>query len=100
VSALEEIDTDIWVPFSRAYDDGDAEAALAILAPDFVWVQAAEGIVEGYDGYAARIRESFADLASREVVVHLAFRFTERLAGDGVASERGVYRMWGGGAAV
>jgi ketosteroid isomerase-like protein len=69
---------------------------LALHDPDFIWVRADEAIIEGLAEYGARIRESFANLPAG-ITVHLAFRFTERIAGAGMASERGIARMSGTG---
>jgi ketosteroid isomerase-like protein len=93
---LHELNNDIWLPFSHAYAEADVERYLGLHAPDFTWIQAEEGIIEALDDYRLRIRQSFADLPSG-ITVHLAFRFTERIATAQVASERGVARMSGNG---
>jgi uncharacterized protein (TIGR02246 family) len=95
-NALYELNNDIWLPFSHAYADGDVERYLDLHAPDFTWVHAGEGLIEGLDDYRTRIRQSFADLPAG-VTVHLAFRFTERIASTWLASERGIARMSGSG---
>jgi ketosteroid isomerase-like protein len=93
---LHELNNDIWLPFSHAYADADVERYLGLHAPDFTWIRAEEGIIEALDDYRLRIRQSFADLPSG-ITVHLAFRFTERIASAQVASERGIARMSGSG---
>jgi ketosteroid isomerase-like protein len=93
---LRELNDDIWQPISDAYPSGDVERYLDVHAPDFTWVLAEQGIIEGLDEYRARIRQSFADLPAG-ITVYLAFRFTERLANTRTASERGVARMSGDG---
>jgi ketosteroid isomerase-like protein len=94
---LRDLNDDIWLPFSQSYADGDVERYIGLHAPDFTWVRAAEGIIEGFDNYAARIRESFEDMASRDIAIHIGFRFVERIASATHASERGVFRMSGTG---
>src|SRR5689334_339213 len=94
---LIQLNDDIWRPFSDAYTHGDVERYLAIHAPDFTWVRAAAGIIEGLDDYAARTRASFADMAGRGIRVGIGFRFTERIASASRASERGVFRLSGDG---
>jgi ketosteroid isomerase-like protein len=84
------------LPFSEAFATGDVERYLALHAPEFIWVRAAERIIEGLDDYRARIRKSFADLPPG-ITIALAFRFTERIASPLLASERGVARMSGDG---
>jgi ketosteroid isomerase-like protein len=95
-NVLHELNNDIWQPFSRAYVERDVERYLGLHAPDFTWVRAEEGIIEGLDDYRARIRRSFADLPAG-ITVYLAFRFTERIASPLLASERGIARMSGDG---
>jgi hypothetical protein len=72
------------------------ERYLGLHAPDFTWIRPADGIIEGLDAYRARIRRSFAELPAG-ITVHLAFRFTERIASARLASERGISRMSGHG---
>ncbi len=93
---MRELNSDIWLPFSEAYPDRDVERYLALHGPEFTWVHAGERIIEGLAEYAARIRESFAGLPPG-ITVHLAFRFTERIASARLASEGGVVRMSGDG---
>jgi ketosteroid isomerase-like protein len=91
---LHELNNDVWLPFSHAYAERDVERYFDLLAPDFTWVRAEDGIIEGLDDYRARIRESFADLPAG-ITMHLAFRFTERIASARLSSERGIVRMSG-----
>lgn len=93
---LPELNNDIWLPFSHAYANGDVERYLALHAPDFIWVQAEEGIIEGLDDYGTRIRQSFVDLPSG-ITLQVAFRFTRRIASARLASEHGVSRLSGDG---
>jgi len=74
----------------------DVERYLGLHAPEFTWVWAEERVIEGLDDYRARIRASFAGLPPG-ITFALAFRFTERIAGARLASERGVVRMSGNG---
>ncbi len=48
-TALHELNNDIWLPFSHAYANRDVERYLGLHAPDFTWVRAEEGIIEGLD---------------------------------------------------
>jgi ketosteroid isomerase-like protein len=93
---LDELNNDIWLPFSHAYAEGDIERYLGLHAPDFTWIRAEERIIEGLDDYRARIRQSFANLPAG-ITLYLAFRFTERIVSPLLASERGIARMSGDG---
>jgi ketosteroid isomerase-like protein len=93
---LQDINNDIWLPFRHAYATGDVESYLALHAPEFVWIDVHDGIIEGLDDYAARIRQSFAGLPAG-ISLRLDFRFTERIANAHQACERGISRMSGDG---
>jgi ketosteroid isomerase-like protein len=69
---LTEINRDVWIPFRAAYAARDAQAFIALHAPDvirFQWVEVQEGRLD------------------------IRFRFLERHASDEASSERGVYRL-------
>ena len=96
MTGLHQLNDDIWMPIVNAYPARDVAGYLAVHAPDFTWIQAEQHIIEGLDEYGARIRKSFAELPAG-ITVHLEFRFSERIAGGRMASERGVARMSGDG---
>jgi ketosteroid isomerase-like protein len=88
---LRELNNDIWHALPRAY--GDADAYLALYTPDLIRAGGPTKKVQGFTEFAEITRQWFADLADRGSTVDLEFRFTERIAADDVASERGVFRM-------
>jgi len=90
---LRELNRDIWEPFRAAYARMDADAYLALHSADLLRVEADEKWLGGLDDYAARVRPAFAQLAAKGAVMDIDFRFTERIAAGGNASERGVYRL-------
>ena len=90
---LAAINADVWTPFADGYATGDAERYLAVHAGDFVRVDADADWVGGLEAYAADVRRFFGRLAERGDQARIAFRFVERLADAGIASERGVYRL-------
>jgi ketosteroid isomerase-like protein len=90
---LSQINRDVWIPFSSAYAQGDAEAFIALHSPDVIRVEGNGGWVGGFEEYAGRLREWFQWVAVQEGRLDIQFRFSERHTGDGVASERGVYRL-------
>jgi uncharacterized protein (TIGR02246 family) len=88
---LRELNNDIWHAFPRVY--GDADAFLALYAPDLIRAGGPTSKVQGYAEFAEITRQWFADLADRGSTVDIEFRFTERIADADLASERGVFRM-------
>jgi ketosteroid isomerase-like protein len=90
---LAELNRDIYEPFRAAYRSYDTEAYLALHTPDLIRVGGPQRIVQGYPEMAAEVGPWFADAAARQLRLDIDFRFTERLAGPDVASERGIYRI-------
>ncbi len=88
---LRELNNDIWHAFSRVH--GDADAFLALYAPDLIRAGGPTRNVLGFAEFAEITRQWLADLAERGSTVDIEFRFTERIAANGLASERGVFRM-------
>ena len=91
--ALRELNTDIWHAYRRAYNNGDAAAFIALHTPDVIRAGGPEKVVRGFREFVAVTEPWFAGLAERGSSADIDFRFTERLAGGGLASERGVYRL-------
>ncbi|HEX5118154.1 MAG TPA: nuclear transport factor 2 family protein [Pseudonocardiaceae bacterium] len=90
---LRELNDDIWRAYRRAYHDGDAEAFLALHSPDLIRAGGPAKTISGFVDYGAITRQWLAELAERGDSVDIEFRFTERIVGADVASERGVYRL-------
>src|ERR1044071_7124808 len=93
VELLRELNSDLWKPLSAAYAARDAAAFLALHTPDLVRASGTNGTVFGLGEYAAQVEPWFAGAAARGDALGITFRFTERLATRGLASERGVYRI-------
>jgi ketosteroid isomerase-like protein len=95
---LRELNNDIWYAFTSAYAARDLEAFLAVHSPELIRAGGPEGHVLNFDEYAAQTREWFAKLIEDGHNVAIELRFTERLASEATASERGVFRIVGTGA--
>ncbi|MEV4137787.1 DUF4440 domain-containing protein [Dactylosporangium sp. NPDC049742] len=90
---LRELNGDVWQPLRAAYAARDAEAFLALHAPDLIRASATNHTIFGLERYAAQVRPWFAGLAARGDLVEITFRFTERLVSADLAGERGVFRI-------
>jgi ketosteroid isomerase-like protein len=90
---LQELNRDVWHAFRAAYSARDAVAFLALNTPDLVRAGGPERQVHGFAEYAAQIEQWFAELTERGDGIGIDFRFVERIAADGLASERGVFRI-------
>ena len=93
--ALSSLNNELWTPFAATYAAGDADGFLTLYSPDLIRAGGPTRQVIGFDEYATQTREWFRDLSARGSSVAIEFRFTERLAGAELASERGIYRIVG-----
>lgn len=87
---LRAIDRDIWQPFVEAYVAGDADKYEALHSPDFIRATTEE--VYGKAGSLQSSRRHFAWNRQNNRRCTIDFRFFERTVGQGLASERGIYR--------
>lgn len=88
-----ELNRDIWHPFVRTYRDRDLKAFLGLYHPDLIRAGGPAKEVYGYDRFAADTAAWFTTCAERGDSLGIEFRFTERIAADDLASERGVLRI-------
>ncbi len=90
---LAELNRDIWHPFARTYAARDLAGFLAIYAADLIRAGGPGKSVHGYEEYRARMADWFTRLRDDGAQVSIEFRFTERLAAGGLASERGIFKI-------
>jgi ketosteroid isomerase-like protein len=90
---LAELYRDLWLPFTESYADQEAEAYVALLAPDFIRVDGDRKGVRNFAEYTTAIRRTFAGWLDREEKAGISFRFFERIVRGDLASERGVYEL-------
>lgn len=90
IARLQQINQDIWTPFSEAYAAGDARQYLSLHTPDFI--RATIDAVEGYEVSLAKAERHFGINREKGRRCEIAFTFFERVAGAELASERGIYR--------
>lgn len=90
---LQEINRDVWIPFSEAYAAGDAAKYIGLHTPDLVRATGGEvPEVKDLAAYRASSERHFQWNRENGRRVEIAFRFFERVAGPAIASERGTYR--------
>jgi ketosteroid isomerase-like protein len=90
---LRELNDDIWHEFRRAYAACDGAAYLALHTPDLIRAGGPAKEVLGRAAYEAQALPWMAEVAGRGDELAIDFRFLERLVGDELASERGVYQL-------
>jgi len=90
---LQEINRDIWAPFSEAYAGYDAEKYLGLHTPDFIRANGGkQPAVRNLAGYRENVAGGFERGKTSKRRAEIAFSFFERVAGENLASERGIYR--------
>jgi ketosteroid isomerase-like protein len=90
---LKEINRDIWLPFIEAYGTFNAGQYKSLQTEDFIRVAANNKNLPNPNDYFNSTEKWFADMKQKELKLTIAFRFTERIANDKVASERGVFEL-------
>lgn len=87
------IDRDIWMPFTAAYPALDADLAGSVYSPDLIRGGGPERTVTDLATHLGDFRVFFDFVRGQGDSLSIEFRFTERLIGEGVATERGVFRI-------
>ncbi len=90
-----DLDRDVWRPFVAAYADLDIDALLDIYSDDLIRASEPTGTAQDRTAFAHDMAGFFSFAREQGDRFGIEFRFTERLVGDGVASERGVFRIIG-----
>ena len=90
---LKEINRDIWLPFIEAYSTFNAGKYKSLQTEDFIRVAANNKNLPTPKEYFDGVEEWFGDMKKQGRKLTIAFRFTERIANDKVASERGIFEL-------
>ena len=93
MTVFDELNRDIWQPFRRTYGDRDLAGYLDLFDRDLIRAGGPDQQVYGHDRLAADTTAFFAKAAAGGDHFDIEFRFTERIAAAGLASERGYYRI-------
>ncbi|QFZ21464.1 nuclear transport factor 2 family protein [Saccharothrix syringae] len=90
---LRALNHDVWHAFRSAYAALDAPAFLALHGEDLIRAGGPAGEVQGHAEYSAVTTSFFERVSGNGDAIAIEFRFTERLASDTAASERGLFRL-------
>lgn len=88
-----DIDRDVWEPFTAAYPALDADLLASTYSPELVHAGGPGSTATRLDEHVGEIRAFFDHVRAAGDAFAIEFRFDERILGDGVASERGVFRI-------
>ena len=90
---LKEINRDVWIPFSKAYATGDAEAYLNLHSKDLIRGQGNSREVLTLTQYGTGMRNFFKHVKTDGGKLGITFRFQERIANAEFGSERGFFEF-------
>lgn len=90
---LKELDRDIWLPFIKAYGEGNPDGYIALHSKSFVRPMGDAKRIDTYEQWASGTRGMFKSFADRGAKMSIQFRFLERFANAESASERGIYEF-------
>ena len=93
VNSTAAIDRDVWIPFMAAYPALDAALAASTCSADYIHAGGPGAVAQDLAEYRADFQSFFDMVRGNGDRIDLEFRFTQRILGDGVASERGLFRM-------
>lgn len=87
------LDRDVWQPFTAAYPALDVALIADACSADLIHAGGPQRSATRRDEHLAEIAEFFDAARKHGDRLAIEFRFTERIIGDGIASERGVFRL-------
>jgi hypothetical protein len=90
---LKELDRDIWLPFIKAYGEGNPDGYIALHSKSFVRPMGDIKRIDTYEQWSNGTRAMFKSFADRGSKTSIQFRFLERFANAESASERGIYEF-------
>jgi len=90
---LKAIDADVWIPYSKAFEAGNANEYIGLHSTSLIRVMGDLKYVDPYAGFTKNMQDMFANLSKQRAKVSIQFRFTERIANQDSASERGIYEF-------
>lgn len=89
----QEINEQVWKPFLKASSEFDGETFMSVQSRDLVQASLGSKRVLNYEQYEASIVPSFARIRGEGKVKRTTeMRFTERIASDRFAYERGYFK--------
>ena len=90
---LKAVDTDVWIPFSKAYSDMKADPYIALHSKSLIRIMGDVRYVEPYGDFVKNMNTMFDNLSKQKAKISIEFRFTERIVNADTASERGFYEF-------
>lgn len=89
-TALIEINKQIWLPFTQAFETKDLDLFKSIHSSNLIRVNADGKKISDFDTYMSRYQDNW-ERSNR--IQTISFRFLERLNDGTSGSERGIYKL-------
>lgn len=89
----EALDRDIWIPFVSAYPVLDLDLISSVYSASAIHAGGRDRSAVSIDEHLAAFRDFFDYARGQGDAFDIVFHFAERVIGDGVASEHGVFRI-------
>ena len=93
VDYSDEIDSQVWAPFSEGYETHNTDLYFSILTDDFVSVSVPGGTIDHGSHWRSNTIQRFARVKETGMSGKFTFRFNHRIHSSDVAYEKGVYRL-------
>lgn len=92
---LRAIDQDVWLPYSRSFDELDGPMHRELYHPNIIRVLNDFSTLEGGTPYLDHVLEYMEGARSRDADMHIEFRFLKRTVSENEAFEEALARYWG-----
>lgn len=90
INELKAINTDIWYPFTKAYETYDADLFKSLHDSNLIRVSGNQKSIISFDAYMSGFKNRWQSKNRKQTI---SFRFIERIVSDNLASERGIYKL-------
>ena len=91
-TVTDEIDQQIWKPFSESWKTMDADKNIALHSSDIVRVMTRMKKIETGSKYFNQLKRMMGMMKKKGVSSELDFRFSSRIQSDDYAMDKGIYR--------
>jgi ketosteroid isomerase-like protein len=91
-NAQQEINDQVWTPFIQTFNNYDTDGFMALHSKDVVRSPRDSKAVWNWNEYYQREKKGDAEEKTSGVKRDLTLRFTERIAGDDLAVDVGIYK--------
>jgi ketosteroid isomerase-like protein len=89
-SHLKDINTHVWIPFTKSYETYDYSLFSSIHSQELVRISADGKSIKAFPEYIESYKNRWKNSEKKQTI---SFRFIERIVNNAFASERGIYKL-------